>query len=176
MKEVFKTIKGYEGYYEVSNLGRVKSVSRTIKKSDSTTQTFPNRILKLNLRTSGYLGIGLTINGIEKKKPIAVLVYEAFKGDIKDGYVIDHIDHNPINNNINNLQQLTHRENTSKDKWRKKRSSKYTGVSWDKQKRKWLAQIYYNRKSIFLGYFNSEIKAAESYKYFLKYEKRKTQK
>lgn len=61
MQEVWKDIKGYEGYYQVSNLGRVKSLRN-------------NTILKINDVKGGYSQVGLSINGKQKTKRIHRLV------------------------------------------------------------------------------------------------------
>ena len=70
-----------------------------------------------------------------------------------------------MNNNINNLQLISNRENISKQK---AKTSKYTGVSWSKRKKKWISQITINRKTIKLGIFVNELEASEAYQNKLK--------
>ena len=80
--------------------------------------------------------------------------------------VVDHIDNNPLNNSLENLQIISHRQNLSKDK--KNKSSKYTGVCWDKKRGKWIAQIRDNKKVIYLGGYLDEYEAHLAYQKKLK--------
>tara|TARA_R110001606_G_scaffold354624_2_gene505338 strand:+ start:150 stop:635 length:486 start_codon:yes stop_codon:yes gene_type:complete len=152
MIEEFKDIEGYEGLYQVSNLGNVKSLK--FKKE---------RILKGTVIDTGYLNVSLRKDGIRVVKKIHQLVAIAFLGHEPNGYktVVDHINNNPLNNTLDNLQLITHRENLSKDK--KGCSSDYTGVGWHKGAKKWHAQIYIKGKVKHLGLFTDELEAAESY-------------
>ena len=75
--------------------------------------------------------------------------------------VVDHIDNNPMNNKLNNLQLISHRENCSKD--RKQGASKYTGVSWFARDSKWRASISFKGSSVHLGYFKDELDAHYQY-------------
>ena len=151
MEEVFKDIPGYEGIYQVSNLGRVKSFRFNKEK-----------ILKPTVGSHGYYTVGLCKG---KRKTISVhqLVAMTFLNHKPDGttkVVVDHIDNNPLNNRLYNLQLVTNRENTSKDK---KGSSKYRGVSWAKERNKWISSITINGKKKTLGYFNCELAASDAY-------------
>jgi len=69
-----------------------------------------------------------------------------------------------LNNRLDNLQLITHRENISKDRFRHNYSSKYVGVYWDKSRNKWMARIGINKKMKFLGRFTSELEANSAYK------------
>jgi len=160
--EIWKEIKGYEDY-EISSLGRIKSLARIVYKTNGTTQTYKEKILKPNNDGNGYLRVCLTKNGKARIERIHKLVAVAFLNHTPDGnkLVIDHIDNNPLNNKLGNLQVITHRENSSKDK--KGGSSQYTGVCWHKYNKKWTAQVTINGKIKCLGYFKDEIKAAEAY-------------
>ena len=75
--------------------------------------------------------------------------------------VVNHIDLNKKNNNLSNLEIVSNRENSNRKHL--KSSSNYTGVSWDKNKRKWQSQIKINNKNIFLGRFNNELEASNAY-------------
>ena len=149
--EIWKEIKGYESY-EVSNLGRVKSLKYN-----------KERILKPALTGSSCLGVSLAKNGKAKTKKIHQLVAEAFLNHIPDGYklVVDHIDNNPLNNELGNLQIITNRENSSKDK--KGFSSEHVGVNWNKASKKWKTQIRINGKQTHLGMFTNELEASKAY-------------
>ena len=78
----------------------------------------------------------------------------------------DHIDGNPLNNQKDNLRICSHRDNGKNrrhENVKKKYSSKYTGVSWNKRAEKWVAQIQINRKLKYLGHFINEEDAAQAY-------------
>lgn len=106
MQEIWKDIKGYEGKYQISNLGNVRSLYDT----NQFKKTF--RIKKLSLgERSGYKVIALTKNGKRKSFQVHRLVAEAFIPNLQDKPFINHIDENRINNNINNLEWCTQLEN-----------------------------------------------------------------
>ena len=90
MEEIFKDVKGYEGYYEVSNLGRVRSTSYK-----------GTRILKPSLK-SRYKIVVFCINQIKVHKLVHRLVAEAFIPNPNNYLIVNHIDENKINNNVNN--------------------------------------------------------------------------
>jgi len=75
----------------------------------------------------------------------------------------DHINHNTLDNRIDNLRICTHQENAMNRKPRSNTSSKYKGVSWHKQMKKWLVHITVKKKIIHIGYFHNEIFAALAY-------------
>jgi len=85
----------------------------------------------------------------------------------KYGYLpnlVDHKDRNKLNNNIENLRELTKSENnTNVEKRKNGTTSKYKGVSWHKRARKWEARLKANGKNLFLGYFNNEDDAGQAY-------------
>ena len=84
--------------------------------------------------------------------------------DLPDHLVVDHINHNGLDNRKANLRPATRMQNSyNRIYFRKSKLSKYTGVSWHKQKKKWFAQIRYNGQRKFLGYFKDEIHAAKAY-------------
>lgn len=148
-KEIWKDIPEFEGLYQVSNLGRIKS----FKLNKET-------ILKPVIKYTGYSQISLVKNGVTYAKRIHQLVVLAFlnhKPNVKIDLVIDHINNVKSDNRLENLQIITNRENLSKDV--KNKTSKYTGVCWDKQSKKWHSTISYNKKRYHLGFFKCELKA-----------------
>lgn len=162
-KEIWKPIIGYEDSYEVSNTGIVRSINRI---------TF-NRKLKGVVLLPRNTGIGykqVTLFKDGKRKYILVhhLVFDHFSDHKRNGrkLQVDHIDNDKSNNHIDNLQLVTNRENSSKD--RVGYTSKYIGVYYNKQRQKWAATIYHNKKNNFLGYFDNEEDAAKSYQTKLK--------
>ena len=163
MEEIWKELPGYEGLYQVSNKGNVKSLSRTITKGNITYVT-KDKILKQSVDTVGYPYVNLSDYKKQKTFRIHQLLAIAFLNHTPnkyDGLLVDHIDGNKLNNNLSNLQLVTNRKNSSKD--RKNKTSKFTGVSWHKQSNKWLAQVRKNNKVEYLGVFEKEEDAAIAY-------------
>jgi hypothetical protein len=80
-----------------------------------------------------------------------------------DGMVVDHIDHNGLNNQKKNLRICTFAENCRNLRSSRHKNSKYKGVHWHKRRKKWAAQISCNNKTYHLGYFTNEIEAAKAY-------------
>ena len=160
MQEVWKDIPNYEGLYQVSDHGRVKSLKRE--------RVVKDKILNSYLDRYGYSRLFLCKEGKRKTVYIHQLVAMTFLNHIPNGHeiVVDHIDNDKSNNRIENLQLITQRENVSKD--RKIGTSKYTGVSWHKASKKWVVSIRTSDKRKYLGYFDCEIEASEAYKTALK--------
>lgn len=103
MKEVWKPIKGYEGLYEISNFGRVKSYI----KHNGTNQ----RILRPRRVKDGYLMVALYKDTKCKNFQIHQLVAQTFISRPKDMYEVNHKDLDKTNNCINNLEWINHRDN-----------------------------------------------------------------
>ena len=95
--EWWKDIPGYEGKYQASTKGRIRN-SRT------------GRILALH-PNRGYLKIGIMKDGKRRYYRVHRLVWEAFNGQIPDGYEINHINENKLDNRLENLSLLTRKEN-----------------------------------------------------------------
>jgi len=151
MEEVWMPVLDYDGFYEVSNLGRVKSFKNGKEK-----------ILNGGVDRLGYHSVVLSKNGQNKQIRTHRLVYETFLG--KTDLEIDHIiEGNKLDNRLCNLQAVTGRENTSKYHLSNKKSSKYTGVNWHKYSKKWVSRIRINGKHKNLGYFTDEIEASNAY-------------
>jgi len=152
--ELWKDIKGYKGLYQVSNLGNVKSLNFN--------RSGKEKIRKVQKHPNGYLMLGLGKDGKMKTKRVHQLVAIAFLNHEPNGFetVIDHIDNNPLNNRVDNLQLITNRANTSKDR---KGTSKFTGVFWDKRRNNWQAKIYTEGRRRYLGSFKCETAASIAY-------------
>lgn len=110
MKEIWKDIKGYEGLYQVSNLGRVKALAKRIDKGKCH-RIFPEKILVPIETNRGYLRIKICKDRKIYKLRIHRLVAEAFIINIENKPEVNHIDGNKKNNNINNLEWVTSKEN-----------------------------------------------------------------
>jgi len=162
MKEEWKDIVGYEGYYLVSNTGMVKSLERKILREKRRNAYVKERILKAMSDPKGYQIVRL----YHKEKAISIRIHKivatAFMNyKPEPNMVIDHIDNNKSNNCITNLQIISNRKNASKD--RKNKTSIYAGVSIYKPTGKWRSSISINKKQINLGHFNTEIEAHKIY-------------
>lgn len=101
--EVWKSIKGYDGLYEVSNYGRVKSLPKAKHSRKS------EMILKL--RKHPYKCVNLCKEGKISTKSVHRLVAEAFIPNPYNKPAVNHIDCNPSNNNVSNLEWVTFLEN-----------------------------------------------------------------
>ena len=119
MLETWKPVKGYEGLYEVSDRGRVKSLEREVSfKSKNQFGVFyteyktPERILSPIMQSNGYWVVGLGFMGKRKIKSIHRLVAEAFIENPDNKPQVNHIDGNKGNNNASNLEWATPSENT----------------------------------------------------------------
>ena len=152
MIEIYRDVVGYEGIYQVSNLGNVKSFKCGKEKQR-----------KLSKDKDGYLFVGLSNSGTSDVKKVHQLVAESFLNHKRCGFklVINHIDFDKANNRVENLEIVSARENCNKKHL--KSSSIYTGVSWNKEKRKWIASIKINNKNKYLGYYTDELEASKAY-------------
>jgi hypothetical protein len=222
-EEIWKDVPGYEGNYQASDLGRVRSLDKKVRNING--YFIRNgQLLKPGIAKIGYEIVVLSINGKKKSFLVHQLVAMAFLNHKPNGYnglIVDHIDNNKLNNNVNNLQLVTVRHNVSKDRNRKSligsdlsktgnrwfsrikingklihlgsfiseeeankcyleavnsiengeeikhkkriQASKYKGVQWNKQTKRWISNIYVNGKSRRIGSFKCELAASTAY-------------
>lgn len=108
MTEIWKDVLGYEGLYEVSNIGRVRSIARYNERSK---KFYPSKIKSIEISNNGYLRVKLSKNG--KKKGVCVhrLVAEAFLDNSNKLPQVDHIDGDKNNNCVENLRWVTAKQN-----------------------------------------------------------------
>lgn len=105
MNEEWKPVVGAEGYYEVSNLGRVRSVSRLVRHSNlKDLRPAKGRVLKLKAYPNGYLFVSLSQGGAVKERQVSHLVLEAFVGPRPKGYNACHNNGNQKDNRLVNLR------------------------------------------------------------------------
>lgn len=157
--EIWKDIPGYEGLYQCSNLGKIRSC-RSLKLMK------PYPVFK-----NGYLMTGLCKDKIKVRVYFHHLVCLCFLDHKPNGHllVIDHINNNKLDNRLSNLQLISHRQNITKDiKSIKKRTSDYVGVYFNKVNKKFISRIRLNKKHIYLGSYDLEIEAHEAYQNALK--------
>lgn len=98
MEEIWKDIKGYEGLYQVSNLGRIKSL-RT------------NKILKLSNNGKGYNVFNVSVDGNTKQLKVYKIVAETFLSNPENKPEVDHINTIRNDDRADNLRWVTHKEN-----------------------------------------------------------------
>jgi hypothetical protein len=152
--EIWASIKnGYEGLYESSNKGRLKSFHFSKE----------GRVLKGRVRIDGYYEYSLVKDGKQKFIKGHQLVAMAFLGHSPCGFklIVNHINFNKTDNRVENLEIITSRENSNKKHL--KSSSKYTGVSLDKKAGKWKSVICIDKKIITIGRFKTEEEASNAY-------------
>ena len=129
--EVWKDVKGYEGLYQVSNMGRVKSLERTVARRNGSKRTVRERILKPEIIHNGYLRVKLCdSSGKMKKFFVHRLVGEAFHENPENKPCVNHIDEDKTNNTASNLEWCTVKENLNhgtRNKRRAKAKSKPVG-------------------------------------------------
>ena len=131
MTEEWKDIEGFGGLYQVSNLGRVKSVCRIVfrktKRGSFVKQVVEERILNPIKSSNGYLKVGLYRYSRCYQRSVHRLVAEAFIDNPLHLKAIDHIDTDKTNNAASNLKWSTSKDNVNNPISRLKRKYKYRG-------------------------------------------------
>ena len=150
----YTDIVNFEGLYQISNTGKVRALSKEVKMPKGGVRTIDQHYPKLVIHKKGYLKVMLT-NAIGVRKGFFVhrLVAEAFINLVDKKHQVNHKDGNKQNNSASNLEWVTGSENMRHFFNKKKTSSKYFGVT--KQRNKWQAQI----GSKYIGIFNTEEEA-----------------
>lgn len=111
MNEVWKDIIGYEGFYQVSNIGRVRSLDRDMIDKNGIGYSLKGSIRKISCTGKGYQNIGLSKDGEQKTFFIHRLVAESFIPNPKNLPIVNHIDGDTHNNHVSNLEWVTQSEN-----------------------------------------------------------------
>lgn len=133
-QEIWMDIKGYEGKYQISNHGRIKSLSRITNNRNGEFKT-KEKIMKPTKSRNGYLIVSLWENNKQKKKLVHKLVAEAFIKNPEHYTEINHKDENKKNNNMINLEWCDHKYNMNYGKVRNKISQSRMGIEpWNKRK------------------------------------------
>ena len=109
--EIWKDVKGYECYYEVSNLGRVKRKKGETIYKDGRIAHFSETVLKPTIFKKGYLMVYLSKNANKRTIQVHRIVADAFIANPENKETINHIDCNKLNNNVSNLEWMTNLEN-----------------------------------------------------------------
>lgn len=146
--EIWKSVVGYEGIYEVSNLGRVRSIDRYVN-NKSGKQIRKGKLLKIHKSYRGYLRVILSKECKIRYLFVHKLVAQAFIPNPNNYEQIDHLDGDKTNNNANNLEWVTPKENSNRA-W-KNGQAKYTEERRKRQKiittQRWLNGDLSKKKS-----------------------------
>ena len=149
MTEEWKDIPGYDGDYQVSSLGRVRSLK------------FGRiRMLKHQVGDYRYCKVGIYKGGKQKWYRTHRLLAKAFLPDWDESLEVDHINGKKKETHVENLRMVT-RQGNSRSFLRKTpgRTSRFRGVHWCKERKKWRAEVV--RKKI--GEFDDEVEAAKAW-------------
>ena len=110
--ETWKDIPEFRGSYQVSDIGRVRSLDRVVTYKDGSMRKLKGRLLKTYLNTSGYEKVTLYNDNIDTTKTVHRLVLETFKPHVNmNDLEVNHIDGNKLNNHLTNLEWVTARDN-----------------------------------------------------------------
>jgi hypothetical protein len=151
--EMWIDIPNYENIYQISNMGRVKSLTRIIENKKGQIQKYKGKILSPRLSNRGYFQINLSENNKTTLFSLHRLVMLTFVGP--SNLLVDHIDRNPENNKLENLRYVTNQENNFN------RGAK--GYSYRKNNNKWVSCLRINGESIYLGVFDTELESKNAY-------------
>ena len=112
-KEIWKDIPGFEGLYQASNQGRIRSLDREVRGKYGNIAVKKGKILSLAKASNGYLVVTLWKDLKKTVKRVHRLVYEAFNGPIPEGMQINHISEDKTDNRLENLNLMTPKENNN---------------------------------------------------------------
>jgi hypothetical protein len=160
--EVWKDIRGFEGLYMVSNLGRVRSLTFKGRRRD--------HILKPGITQFGYHNVILMRDGVRNNAIVHRVVAQAFIDNPQNLPWVDHIDGVRCHNNASNLRWCSASQNQQNrgrtSVWRgRTTSTTYKGVSYRKRGNcvQWTAAITYNKKQHHIGSYRTAEDAARAY-------------
>ncbi len=111
MDEIWKPIPGYEGYYEASNLGRIRSVDRYTRNRWGSKTFHKSQFMKCRVVTNGYTHVKLTKKGKKCEPLVHRIIASLFVPNIDNLPQVNHIDGNKKNNCASNLEWCTNSEN-----------------------------------------------------------------
>lgn len=166
--EIWKNIEEYEGLYQISNLGKVRSLDRYVTDVNKT-QFIKGKNLKAGDNGKGYLIVSLLKNGFRKNHYIHRLVAKHFLENYDSKKVVNHKDFNTKNNSVNNLEVVTQKENIKYSNANKRYDKAHINNAINHRK-KALIKILDNEEKILEKYDNGESIISISKKMHLKAE------
>ena len=116
MTEIWKDIQGYEGFYQISSLGNVKSLERVVDKGNGILQHRKERIMNKRESVDGYYIAKLNVNKKSTSIAIHILVARHFIDNPNNYPEVNHKDCNRKNNQVDNLEWCTHQQNVEHSK------------------------------------------------------------
>lgn len=177
--EIWKSIPEYEDYYEVSNLGNVRSKPRDVVNTLSSTRHIPAKWLTARPNgTTPYLQVALSQKGKTQNARVHRLVATCFCEKPKSVHTLEvnHIDGNVLNNQSSNLEWITRSANLKHKfvlhpEYKTQHATRMVGtkfnavsayhnVSWDSGRNRWMASVKQNGKPLFQKRFKDEHEAA----------------
>ena len=175
--EEWRDVVGYEGRYQVSSMGRVKSLERKVTKGDGE-RTVKERILKPMIDRDGYLRLNLYAGGKLKNLKVHRLVCQAFHENPDNKPQVNHINEDKTDNRACNLEWCTAKENTNhgtaKDRSAKNRSKSVGQYTLDGELVKiWASTMEVERQA---GFYHGNIstvangKLKQAYGFIWKYK------
>lgn len=162
-EEIWKPVKGFENYYEISTLGRIRN---------------SRKIMKTYINNSGYECIDFTVNKVRTKHLVHRLMLLTFVDNPNNLPEVNHKDENKANNTLDNLEwcsrshnkqhsiksgtynKIFTQKNTLGKKHKPNTASKYHNVGYDKERNKWTAVIISNKQRLGFKRFDTEEEAA----------------
>ena len=146
MEEIWKPVDGFEGYYEISNLGNLRSVDKYIRwgRNKGRIRYFPSKILSPSINNSGYKIHTLSKPGSKPVcKTIHRMVATTFIPNPHNLSDVNHIDENKNNNSVDNLEWVSHKENMIHSKSKISKALKGRGLTYDQK-----CMIYFMKRVI----------------------------
>lgn len=159
--EIWEDIKGYEGLYQVSSLGNIRSLSKQIGGSRGNTVTRKEKLKKTVLQSNGYKNVILHKNKISTGFGVHRLVAAAFIANPHNLPVVNHKNFNKSDNRIENLEWCTQSQNVLHSNSRLGKDT--TGIKYDKKRGKFVAWVYRNNKGHFVGRYET-LEEAKKYR------------
>jgi hypothetical protein len=166
MEEIWKDIQGFESLYQISNLGRVKSLERKIKTKIGWERKVSEKVLKGFISTEGYFSVRLYKNAKGITKTVHRIVAQHFLDNFDKSKDVNHIDDNKLNNHYKNLECVSEMENICH--YRQTKNKNKIALNISKCYNKFRARGTFEGKRKHLGLFHTKEEAIEAYNKFLK--------
>lgn len=162
--EIWKDITGFEGMYQVSDLGGVKTLGRTYLHQGIRQGWWKEGLLTGKSNGKGYMHVVLRREGRSYRFAVHRLVMAAFVGAPCQGVEVDHTNGIKEDNRLCNLRYCTRIDNMrAGNHIRKNKSSRYVGVRWHKASGRWQSSVTDRGRQFYIGLFSTEDEAHQAY-------------